>query len=60
MRQKLIDTAREFSKLQEEVEEIKNQISNLQRDTFGVESEETEKKARQLFTEVGAAEDGTE
>lgn len=58
MCQKLIDTAREFSKLQEEVEEIKNQISNLQRDTFGVESEETEKKARQLFTEVGAAEDG--
>jgi phage host-nuclease inhibitor protein Gam len=60
MRQQLIDTAKEFSELQDEVEEIRKQIADLQRDTFGVESEETEKKARQLFTEVGATEDGAD
>jgi TolA-binding protein len=60
MRQPLIDTAKRFSELQTEIEEINEQISELQRDTFGVESEETEKKARQLFVEVGAAKDGAD
>lgn len=60
MRQPLIDTAKKFSGLQTDVEEINEKITELQRDTFGVESEETEKKARQLFAEVGAAKDGAD
>ena len=60
MRQPLIDTAKKFVELQTEIEEINEKISELQRDTFGVESEETEKKARQLFAEVGAAKDGAD
>jgi len=60
MRQPLIDTAKEFRQLQEELDEIQNEISELQRDNFGVESEETEKKARQLFAEVGSAKNGTD
>lgn len=60
MRQPLIDTAERFSELQAEIEEVEEKISDLQRDTFGVESEETEKKARQLFAEVGAAKDGAD
>ena len=60
MRQPLIDTAKNFSGLQTDVEEINEKITELQRDTFGVESEETEKKARQLFAEVGAAKDGAD
>ena len=46
--------------MQTDVEEINEKISELQRDTFGVESEETEKKARQLFAEVGAVKDGAD
>lgn len=60
MRQPLIDTAKRFSELQTELEEVDEQIAELQRDTFGVDSEETEKKARQLFAEVGAAKDGAD
>lgn len=60
MRQPLIDTAKRFTELKAEIEEVEEKISDLQRDTFGVESEETEKKARQLFAEVGAAKDGAD
>lgn len=60
MRRALVDTAKKFSELQTEVEEVNKKISEIQRDTFGVESEETEKKARQLFAEVGAAKDGAD
>lgn len=60
MRQALIDTAREFSKIQAEKEEVQDRISELQRQTFGVESEETEKKARKLFDEIGAATDAAD
>lgn len=59
MRQSLISTAKEFKELREKLGEIQNEISELQRDNFGVESKETEKKARQLFAEVGAAKNGT-
>ena len=58
MRQPLIETAKKFSGLQADIQKIQEEISELQRDTFGVESKETEQKARQLFAEVGAAKDG--
>lgn len=60
MRQPLIDNAKRYSELQVEIEEKQNRISELQRDTFGAGSEETEKKARQLFSEVGSAKDGSD
>lgn len=60
MRQPLIDTARKFGELQKEIEEVQEELSELRRDTFGVESKETEEKARQLFAEVGAAKDGAD
>jgi hypothetical protein len=60
MREALIDTAKEFSDLQAEKQDVQARISELQRQTFGVESEETEKKARKLFDEIGAATDGAD
>lgn len=60
MRQPLIKNAKKHSELKSEIENIEEELSELQRDTFGAESEETEKKARQLFAEVGSAEDGAD
>lgn len=60
MRQPLIDNANRYSELEIEIQNIQQEISELQRDAFGAESEETEKKARQLFAEVGSADDGTD
>lgn len=59
MREPLVDNAQKYAELQAEVEEIQDEISEMQRDTFGVESEETEEKARELFAEVGSAGDGS-
>lgn len=58
MRQPLIENAKKFRRLQDEVNRIQEEIIELQRDTFGVDSEETEEKARKLFAEIGSTENG--
>lgn len=60
MRKPLVDNAKKYARTQADIEEVQGEITELQRDTFGVESEETEEKARELFAEVGSAEDGTD
>jgi len=60
MRQPLIDNAKKHGELQAEIADKEAKISELRRDTFGGESEETEKKARQLFAEIGSAKGGAD
>lgn len=60
MRPPLIDKAKKFSELRTEKQEVVDEISELRKDAFSVESEETEEKARQLFAEVGDAKDGND
>lgn len=59
MQDELEDTAREYRELQERVREIDEEIEDLRRDMFGAESEGTERKARELFSEVGSSGENT-
>lgn len=53
MREELVETARQYSENQDRLVEIENEINESRQQRFGDESEDTEKKARQLFDEIG-------
>ena len=57
MREELVETAKEYSEVQDRLEEIDGEINELRQQTFGDESEDTEEKARQLFNEVSHTND---
>ncbi len=57
MRRALIEEAKQYIELQTELEEVKEKIERQKKETFGSESEDTAEKARELFTEVGSADD---
>lgn len=59
MREKVKDLAKRYRELQTQVEALEEKIQELRRDTFSAESQDTEEKARELFSEVGVSSDGS-
>lgn len=59
MREELIDTAKEYCEVQNRIEEVEQEISELREETFGNGSKQTEEKAKELFSEVSSAEGGS-
>jgi hypothetical protein len=55
MQDELVNTAKEYSEIQDRLGGVKAEIEELREETFGDDSEDTEKKARTLFDEVGQA-----
>lgn len=55
MQEELVETAKEYSEIQDRLSEVKVEIEELREKTFGDDSEDTEEKARSLFDEVGQA-----
>lgn len=53
MRGELIEAAKTYSETQDELDDVTAEIEELREETFGDDSEDTERKARQLFNEVG-------
>lgn len=56
MRKELVDTAKEYSEVQNRIEEVEQEIDELRKQAFGDGSKHTEEKARELFSEVSSAE----
>lgn len=56
MKDNLIEKARKYTDLQETKEEKQSELRELQSEMFGEGSEETEKKAREFFSDVGGSE----
>lgn len=56
MRDKLKEKAKSFIDLQETKDEKQSQLKDLQAEMFGEDSEETEQKAREFFSNVGGLE----
>lgn len=56
MQDNLIEKARKYIDLQETDQEKQNKLRELQSEMFGEGSEETEKKAREFFSDVGRGE----
>ncbi|GAA0676227.1 hypothetical protein ACFQDG_01895 [Natronoarchaeum mannanilyticum] len=56
MRSKLEEKANKFITQQEKLREKQENLSELQTDVFGADSEETEEKAREFFSDVGGLE----
>jgi hypothetical protein len=54
MQEELVEAAKEYIEVQNRLEEVKKKISELREETFGDESEDTEEKARQMFSEIGS------
>lgn len=56
MRDKLVEKAKKFIDLQETRDEKQSRLRELQAEMFGDDSEETERKAREFFSNVGGGE----
>jgi len=54
VRDELINAAKEYQETQKRLEEIQMEIDKLREETFGNGSEETEEKAKELFSEVSS------
>jgi hypothetical protein len=59
MNEKLVDAAKEYREVQNRIEEIEEQIDNFRQQTFGGGSKHTEEKARELFSDVSSADNGS-
>jgi chromosome segregation ATPase len=57
MRSELKETARKYRELQNRYDEIAAEIEKKRRDAFSAESEDTEEKARELFSDVAESDD---